>query len=80
MYGGNIDLILFIIFGLFMLGLFVYKVVSSQINKSRSKLGGKPVGKSSGKSNSKPGIKPTIVGSNVIYVPKNGYNDDMPFF
>ena len=73
MYGGNIDLILFIIFGLFMLGLFVYKVVSSQINKSRSKLGGKPVGKSSGKSNSKPGIKPTIV------VSKNGYYDDMSY-
>lgn len=72
LYGGNIDLILFIIFGLFMLGLTIYKGVSSQIDKSGSKSGGKP--------GSKPGIKPTIVGSNVIYVPKNGYNDDMPFF
>ena len=72
LYGGNIDLILFIIFGLFMLGLTIYKGVSSQIDKSGSKSGGKP--------GSKPGIKPTIVGSNVIYVPKNGYNDNMPFF
>ena len=73
LYGGNIDLILFIIFGLFMLGLTIYKVVSSQINKSRSKLGGKPVGKSGSKSGGKPGIKPVIVS-------KNGYDDDMPFF
>ena len=68
-FGGNIDLILLIIFGLFMLGLAIYKGVSSQINKSRSKLGGKPVSKSSSKSGSKP-----------VIVSKNGYDDDMPFF
>jgi len=65
LYGGNIDLILFIIFGLFMLGLTIYKGVSSQIDKSSSKSGGKSGGK--------PGIKP-VIGS------KKGYNDDMPFF
>jgi hypothetical protein len=64
MYGGNIDLILFIIFGLFFLGLGIYRVVSSQIDKSSSKSGGK--------SGSKSGVKP-VIGY------KKGYYD-MPFF
>jgi hypothetical protein len=58
LYGGNIDLILFIIFGLFFLGLGIYRVVSSQIDKSSSKSDGKSGSKSGGKSGSKSGGKP----------------------
>lgn len=72
LYGGNIDLILFIIFGLFMLGLTIYKGVSSQIDKSSSKSGDKSGGKSGSKSGGKPGIKPVVVS-------KNGYYDDMSY-